>query len=121
MIKISKLLKSILILLILLEFSNILSAEDCVIKMQSLILSENKSNNFSLISQDSLKNKTLPKNCIYIEFLGNGFLGSLNYERELFYNIKGNYSFTIRLGAFFIPSKPVFSFPALLNNQIRIC
>ncbi len=75
------------------------------------------SNNDS-INKDSTNFK-IPKNSVYFELLGCGFLGSINYER-VFIEKKNNV-INGRIGFFsLVLSGPVVIIPTLLNYQTKI-
>lgn len=65
----------------------------------------NKFINLSLTNVDSFDqpDSSLAKNTIYIEGLGNGGLGSVNYDRLLL--VKNNFKLASRVGFFFLPKK----------------
>ncbi len=64
------------------------------------------------VNKDSLYIK-FPNNSIYLEFLGEGIFGSINYERILYQ--KSKFSINGRVGCL-----PEWIVPVLINGQIQI-
>lgn len=57
---------------------------------------------FTSNAQEDIKPISSSKNAIYIEFFGNGFYPSINYERSLF--SINNHDFRFRVGLSYIPN-----------------
>lgn len=82
----------------------------------------NKKYVFLLLSFLSLTNlklfaqldSSIAKNTIYIEGLGNGIIGSVNYDRLFFFKKQ---KFSWRIGLFYLPLniQPIYSVPIELN------
>ncbi|PKP20169.1 MAG: hypothetical protein CVU05_09725 [Bacteroidetes bacterium HGW-Bacteroidetes-21] len=76
--------------------------------------------NQEIAVNNKVENDTVKKNSIYIEGLGCGFFGSINYERYFRNNISKNY-FSSRIGYSYFPIFSRFHLiPVLINYNISI-